>query len=39
MPSQEEGSSGWWGEGVLVYPAIVDKHELAFSDANIRFSI
>lgn len=39
MPSRVEGSSGWWGEGVLAYPAIVDKHDLAFSDANIRSSI
>ena len=39
MPSQEEGSSGWWGKGALAYPVIVDKHELAFFDANIPFSI
>ena len=30
MPSQGEGSSGWWGEGALAYPAIVDKHGLCF---------
>ena len=39
IPSQEGGSSGWWGERVLPYPAIVDKRELAFSNANIRFPL